>query len=122
MERFLAQNKSNVVVKSYFAPFCPFYLLTQTDHFAKVFAWWVIFAHNKSVSVRSCFLPSWHFKFLTQTHNFSRAIAYALWSILTIFKNLMVSLDQKLEMLRTCQKPFLITLELFCVKDRSKKQ
>ena len=99
--------------------------LAQTDHFAKaiVFAWWAIFAHNKSnVFVRSCFLPSWHFKFLTQTHNFSWAIAYASWSILAILKNLMVSLGQKLKMPKTCQKPFLRTLELFCVKDCSKKQ
>ena len=60
----MAQNNSNMVVQSYFAPFCSFYLLTQTDHFAKVFAWWAIFTHNKSnVFVRSCFLLSWLLNF-----------------------------------------------------------
>ena len=35
---FFAQNNSNVIVQSYFAPFCPFYFLTQTEHFAKAIA------------------------------------------------------------------------------------
>ena len=35
---FFAQNNSNVIVQSHFAPFCPFYFLTQTDHFAKAIA------------------------------------------------------------------------------------
>ena len=50
-ERFLAQNKSNVLVESFFACFWHFQFLTQTDHFARAiaFAWaitvgrWLIF-------------------------------------------------------------------------------
>ena len=44
-DRSFAQNNSNMDVESFVACFWQFYLLTQTDHFAKAvaFARWPIF-------------------------------------------------------------------------------
>ena len=45
LQRFFAQNKSNVPVESFFPRFSQFQFLTKTDHFAKsiAFARWPIF-------------------------------------------------------------------------------
>ena len=41
LKQFFAQNNSNVIKDSFFACFCEFFFLTQTDHFAR--AGWPIF-------------------------------------------------------------------------------
>ena len=59
--RFFAQNNSNVLVECYFACFCHFYFLTQTDHFAWAiaFARWPIFniCLISRIFFPSCFFP-----------------------------------------------------------------
>ena len=99
LQRFFAQNNSNVPVESFFARFWPFEFFTQTDHFAKciAFARWPIFKmvsllqylvffaqKNSNVLVESFFKLFWPFEVLTQTDHFAKSIAFARWPIFKI--------------------------------------
>ena len=100
-ERFFAHDNFNVVVQSFFAPFCHFYILTQTDHFAKAMAFaraihlrdapflkwphfsniWCFFErffaqNNFNILVEWIFACFSQFYLLTQADHFAKAIAF----------------------------------------------
>ena len=100
LQRFFAQNNSNVLVESFFARFWPFEFFTQTDHFAKSIAFqdgrfskWSHFSNiwcfmqrfspqnNSNVLVEYFFARFWPFEFLTQTDHFAKSIAFRRWPI-----------------------------------------
>ena len=103
LQRFFAQNNSNVILESFFSRFWPFEFLTQTDRFAKSyplqdgrFSKWSHFSNiwcffkrffaqnNSNVLVESFFALFWPFEFLSQTDHFAKSIAFARWPILKI--------------------------------------